>query len=130
MQHFRIGSFVVAACRKKLLKMGKELHGSLAAADFAGLIAVALRSELGPTHQAIKTAMNWTGASERTVKHWFAGTHGPSGEHLVGLVCHSNMVLQTFLLMAERGPNILGPQLMELRIQLLETVRQIDRHLN
>lgn len=110
--------------------MGKELHGSLAAADFAGLIAVALRSELGPTHQAIKTAMNWTGASERTVKHWFAGTHGPSGEHLVGLVCHSNMVLQTFLLMAERGPNILGPQLMELRIQLLETVRQIDRHLN
>ena len=34
--------------------------------------------------------MRWTGASERTVKNWFAGTSGPSGEHLVAIVRHSD----------------------------------------
>ena len=50
--------------------------------NYAKSIAVALRGELGDTHRAIKTVMQWTGASERTIKNWFAGTRGPSGEHL------------------------------------------------
>lgn len=41
--------------------------------DYRAAIAAALREELGQTHRAIKTAMRWTGASERTVKYWIAG---------------------------------------------------------
>ena len=48
-------------------------------------IASALKRELGPTHQAVKIIMKWTGAGERTVKNWLAGDNGPSGQHLVEL---------------------------------------------
>lgn len=113
-----------------LPKMGKKLHrrhrGDGADADFAGLIAAALRAELGSTHRAIKMVMGWTGASERTVKHWFAGTHCPSGEHLVALTCHSDEVLTAFLSMAGRGPIFVGAKLVELRLKLLETIDHID----
>jgi hypothetical protein len=56
-----------------LPKTGKKLHGRSRASGtgdgpFEQAIAIALRSELGLTHQAVKTVMVWTGASERTVK--------------------------------------------------------------
>jgi hypothetical protein len=63
-------------------------------------IAAALRRDLGSTHQAIKTVMRWTGASERTVKNWFAARSGPSGEHLVALIHHSDEVFERNLLLA------------------------------
>lgn len=69
-----------------LPKMGNKLpqggRGSDDGVDFNGAIAAALRIELGSTHQAVKTLMHWTGASERAVKTWLAGSHGPGGEHL------------------------------------------------
>ena len=61
-----------------------------------------MRHELGTTHQAVKLAMRWTGASERTVKYWFAGTTGPSGEHLIALARHSDVILGVFLQRAGR----------------------------
>ena len=66
----------------KLPQGGRGRHDGV---DFNGAIAAALRKELGSTHQAVKTVMHWTGASESAVKTWLAGSHGPSGEHLVGL---------------------------------------------
>ena len=76
-----------------LPKKGKELHRrprrSGADGEFEQAIAAALKGELGSTHRTIKTVMRWTGASERTVKHWFAGTHGPSGQNLIALARHS-----------------------------------------
>ena len=54
-------------------------------------VAYALRNQLGTTHQAAKTVMRWTGAGERTVKNWFAGISGPSGQHLVALIRHSEI---------------------------------------
>src|SRR3546814_2028914 len=45
----------------------------------------ALVGHLGQTHQAVKIVMRWTGASERSVKHWLAGVHAPRGMHLLGL---------------------------------------------
>lgn len=65
-------------------------------------IAAALRDELGLTHRAVKTAMRWTGASERTVKYWIAGERGPSGEHLIALARHSDIVFHMVLLLADR----------------------------
>ncbi len=113
-----------------LPKKGKKLHqkgsGSGNGLEFGASIAEALRAELGSNHQTIKTVMRWTGASERTVKHWFAGTHGPRGEHLVALSRHSDEVFRAFLLMAGRGPIILGAKLADLRARLLDVVDHID----
>lgn len=83
-------------------KMGTTVHLATDQTRYRKAIADALHRELGPTHQAIKTAMRWTGASERTAKYWLSGERGPSGEHLILLVQHSDAVLVTILTMAER----------------------------
>ncbi|MBL3570650.1 hypothetical protein BV509_00455 [Rhodovulum sulfidophilum] len=69
---------------------------------YRGALAMALRLELGSTHRAIKTARRWTGASERTVKHRFAGKRRPSGELLIQLARHSDMVFHMVLIGAGR----------------------------
>jgi len=45
-------------------------------------------------------AMRWAGASERTVKYWFSGERGPSGDHLIALARHSDAVLYVVLALA------------------------------
>lgn len=70
--------------------------------DYAAVVAAALRSQLGNTHQAIKTVGKWTNVDERTIKNWFAGTNGPSGRHLIALLRHSDGVLEACLLLAGR----------------------------
>jgi len=70
--------------------------------DYAAAVAAALKSELGDTHRAIKTAMRWTGADERTVKNWFRGEIGPSGHYLLGLIRESSAVLHALLHAAGR----------------------------
>jgi hypothetical protein len=86
-------------------KKGTIVHFCADAVDYRGALAMALRLELGATHRAIKTAMRWTGASERTVKYWFAGERGPSGEHLILLVRHSDLVFHMVLARAGRHEN-------------------------
>lgn len=83
-------------------KMGTTVHLDADQIAYRTAVAAALRAELGPTHQAIKTVMRWTGASERTVKYWLSGERGPSGEHLIRLARHSDAVLIIILSMAER----------------------------
>lgn len=83
-------------------KTGTTVHLAADQTLYRKVIADALRTELGPTHQAIKQAMRWTGASERTVKYWLSGERGPSGEHLILLAQHSDAVLMTILTMAHR----------------------------
>ena len=85
-------------------KMGTTVHLDADQAAYRKAIADALRRELGLTHQAIKTVMRWTGASERTAKYWLSGERGPSGEHLIRLAQHSDAVLITILIMAQRLP--------------------------
>ena len=95
--------------------------------NFNAAISAALRRELGPTHQAVKTVMNWTGASESAVKTWLTGSHGPSGAHLVALVRNSDEVLKIFLLLAGRSKHLLGIRIADLRSYLVETIECIDR---
>ena len=85
-------------------KMGTTVHLGADQAAYRKAISDTLRRELGHTHQAIKTVMRWTGASERTAKYWLSGERGPSGEHLIRLAQHSDAVLITILTMAERLP--------------------------
>ncbi len=98
--------------------------------QYAQGIAQALKAELGSTHQTVKTLMKWTNASERTVKNWLAGVSGPRGEHLIALVRHSDVALDTFLLMAQRQPTIVASVLPSLRVRLLMAVETIDRCLD
>jgi hypothetical protein len=113
-----------------LPKKGKKLHWRSQEPafneKFENAIASALKSELGSTHQAVKTVMNWTGASERTVKHWLAGTHGPSGPYLIALARHSNGVMMYFLTAAGRSSLLVGAELYQVRSRLSEAISAID----
>jgi len=77
---------------------GEPVQGS----GFAAEIASALKRSLVGSRSGAKTVAAWTGANEKTVKNWFSGAYGPSGEHLVALARHSDEVLVTFLAMADR----------------------------
>jgi hypothetical protein len=111
-------------------KKGKKLHrgwqGPVKDDEFRQAVASALKDELGSTHQAIKTVMNWTGASERTVKHWFAGSHGPSGHHLAAIARYSDAVMMCFLLAADRSQLSIGMRWNGIRPMLVELLNAID----
>jgi hypothetical protein len=111
-----------------LPKKGKKLHRRR---DDGGdgvdhSIAAALRHELGATNRAVKTVMIWTGASERTVKNWFAGSHEPSGRHLIDLIRHSDAVLDYLLSSADRPGTVVGVKLLSLRAKLRELTDMLD----
>lgn len=97
--------------------------------DFLGLIAIALRNELGGSRRTIKTIMGWTGASERTVKHWLSATHSPSGENLVKLARHSDEVFELVLLLSDRRPVLTTVSLVRLRSHLAQTIERLDKHI-
>ena len=94
--------------------------------EYASGLAMALRGELGSTHQAVKTMMRWTNANERTAKNWLKGTCGPRGEHLARLIQHSDAVLASFLEMAERNSVVMRATLPSLRTDLMRAVDAID----
>jgi hypothetical protein len=96
--------------------------------DVAYVIAVdaALRKELGTTHQAVKSAMRWTGASERTVKNWFAGSRGPSGHHLIALAGCSDAILELFLQRAGRRHHAGAVRLVDAHEKLKTVVELIQ----
>ena len=109
-----------------LPKKGKKLHPGTADLALAKLLADALRDDLGPTHQAAKTAMRWTGASERSVKHWMAASYAPSAAHLVALMRHSDGVLGCLLEASGRQNAMLAVELGTMRSKLLEIVAMLD----
>jgi hypothetical protein len=109
--------------------MGTFVHQRLEhraeSASYAATVCAALRRDLGKTHSAAKTIMRWTGASERTVKHWLAGTRGPSGEHLIMLIRQSDSLLAGFLGLCGRQRGLDERNLVEVRMKLGEIQRLI-----
>jgi hypothetical protein len=95
--------------------------------DFAAIISETLREAFGGTRRSVKTVMAYTGAGERAVKNWFEGKNGPNGENLVGLVRHSDEVLEAFLLMAGREEILAGKILVDARSKLVEMLEIIDQ---
>jgi hypothetical protein len=83
-------------------------------------IASALTSELKDRNSRAKLVAGWTGASERTVKNWISGRYAPCGRHLVVLAQHSDQVLNTILLMADRQDRFFGGNVEDLRRKVLE----------
>lgn len=90
-------------------------------------IGKALRAELGGTHQTVKTIMRWTCASERTIKNWLDGSHGPSGEHLIEVIRHSDAVYFLVLRLAGREHALAMVRVAELRARLAAALAEIDR---
>lgn len=98
---------------------------------FATEIASALKKSLGGSRSGTKVVASWTGANEKTVKNWFAGRYGPSGEHLVALIRHSDEVLAVFLAMAGREVLLAALKLAAAEHaveELLEAVRRLTHH--
>lgn len=113
--------------RKKGNKLHPRENDRQVGTDFSRAIAIALHMELGSTHQAIKITMRWTGASERTAKHWLAGTHGPSGEYLVELMRHSDEVFRAVLTLSGRKKTMSDAGLVRLREQLMVVMECLER---
>lgn len=109
-----------------LPKTGKDLPPRQAGITFAELVSAALIEEVGKTHRAVKTVMRWTGASERCVKHWLAGTHAPQGMHLLALMRHSDELLRHLLIAAGRRDEAVAVELRVLRFKLRELLLLLD----
>jgi hypothetical protein len=95
--------------------------------SYAASIAMALRIELGDSHQAIKTVMRWTGATDRTAKNWITGIRGPTGEHLISLAHHSDAVFEIFIRATGRESLLVAVQLIDAREKLAAALETIDK---
>src|SRR3546814_19592061 len=56
--------------------------------------------------------MRWTGASERTAKHWLAGHHGPGGGHLIALLRESETAYEAVLPAAGRRDAVVAARML------------------
>jgi len=114
---------------EELPKKGKELPSARKrhelALDFAQAIAAALRVELAGG-ASIKTIMAWTGAGERTVKGWLAGSSGPSGVYLEALLRSSEAVYERLMTRTGRRPIVSNQRLAALREQITGLTEAID----
>jgi predicted ATP-grasp superfamily ATP-dependent carboligase len=110
-----------------LLKKGIVFPAETNLESYSTAISCALKSQLGTTHQAVKTVMKWTGAGERTVKNWFAGVSGPSGTHLVRLIQNSDETLAAILILAGRKELLAATRIVDIRNRLAETVLEVDQ---
>ena len=111
---------------RKTFPQSSENTANTAGCRFADVIAETLRETLGGTRASVKTVMAYTGANERTVKNWFEGKNGPSGENLVALLRSCDEVLEALLLMAGREDILAGKLLVDARHRLVEMLKIID----
>jgi hypothetical protein len=107
-----------------LPKTGKKFPGGNerenGGSRYAAIIAGALANELGETHRAAKVLMGWTGASERTVKHWLAGIHGPRGNYLLVLMQESDAVFEAVLTSINRRDAAIAARMLAAQRSLQE----------
>ena len=102
----------------------------LSSDQYSSEIAAALQDWARTRGLGAKVVASWTGANEKTVKNWFAGRYGPSGEHLVVLVRQSDEMLKAFLKLADREDLMLSARLAEAEVviqELLESIREVSR---
>ncbi len=102
-------------------------RAALTEAEFAQVIASALKVEFGLSRNGTKIITQWTGVSQRTAKNWLGGKNAPSGVHLMMLARESNAVLKAMMLMAERPEMSLGASLLSLKRLLSETMAALDQ---
>lgn len=107
-----------------------QSSGRPGAGRFPSEIAGALKRSARINGTGVKVVAGWTGANEKTVKNWFAGRYGPSGEHLVILIRQSDEILNAILKLAGREELVVSLKLSaaEAAIQdVLVAIRDIPR---
>lgn len=100
------------------------------ALNFATVISMALRRAAADRNTTIKTVVNWTGANERTVKNWFNGCCGPSGDHLMTLANQCDEVMDAIIMMTGRRWMLMSVDLVAAEknlVRALTLVREIQR---
>jgi len=114
---------------EELPKKGEELPLARTrqeqAREFAQVIADALKEELA-RGASIKTIMAWTGAGERTVKEWLAGSNAPRAFQLERLFRSSEAVYERVMIRTGRRPAVNRQSLEALREQLTGLAGAID----
>jgi hypothetical protein len=94
--------------------------------SFAKLVSTALRASLRGQSSSIKTVALWTGANERTVKNWFAGSRAPSGDHFLGLAANSPAVLAAFLAAIHRNDCLVMANIEEARAKVAAALLALE----
>lgn len=95
------------------------------AQEFTKAISDALKEELA-RGSSIKTIMSWTGAGERTVKEWLAGSNAPRAFQLESLFRSSEAVYQRIMLRTGRQPIVTRHKLEAVRGQLSGLAEALD----
>jgi hypothetical protein len=117
--------------RKVRSESGKKIPDGVAEPGpdqrFVEALADALRQEFGASTSTIKTVARLTATNERTVKNWFDAKNGPTGENLVVLMRHYDVVLQTVLQLAGRDDLIVTMTFASTRAKLREMLRMLDQ---
>jgi hypothetical protein len=115
--------------RKIRSKNGNLFPGTLGLdpASFTTQIAAALRRAYGGRHSAVKIVANAVGANERAVRNWFEAKNGPSGEHLVRLMWHSDEMMDSVLAMAGKREFAVAMQVAKARSVLSKALAELDR---
>jgi hypothetical protein len=109
-------------------KIGKTFPkgGGYSGPPFVEAIAIALRADFGASAAAVKRIARLTRANERAVRNWFESKNGPSGEHLIRLMQHSDAVLGAVLSLCNRAPRPVVEGLADIRLRLVDIVDKID----
>ena len=114
---------------EELPKKGEELPSARTrlehAREFAQAIADALKEELA-RGASIKTIMAWTGAGERTVKEWLAGSNAPRAFQLECLIRSSDVVYERMMVRTGRRPITSRQSLEALREHFTSIAKAID----
>ena len=112
---------------KKGNSFHRECEGRVSASEYRQAISTALSQELGGAGQAAKATMRWTGASERTAKNWISGSYGPTAEHLIELMRHSDTVLNVVLRLSGRPEAMTMERIKAARDELADVLEELDR---
>ncbi len=109
-------------------KKGKSFHAESGQHEglFAEAIATAVLEEWGQAPSARKEVGRITQTNERTVRNWFEGKNGPSGENLVALIRHSDAVLAMVLQLSGRRDLVPAASVLGLRPVLMQVVEALD----
>jgi hypothetical protein len=118
---------------EELPKKGEKLPSDQArqqlAQEFTQSIAAALKEEMA-RGASIKTIMAWTGAGERTVKEWLAGTYAPRSFQLECLFRSSEAVYARVMARTGRKAIVNRERLEAIRGQLTDLAGAINAALS
>jgi hypothetical protein len=109
---------------------GKEFpDGAIAGVSgqaYADILSDALKRQFTGTPCVLKSIARVTGANERSVKNWWTGQNGPSGEHLITLARHSDEVLGAILALAGRQEILANKKVSDIRRLLGSCFTELD----